>query len=84
HFPCCGPPPGGGLILLPSSRLVDGAWTRWPRPPETGGPPPDGDRLSGALLRLPGALELAAAVAPKAAKLLAEGGEHPLAPVNVD
>jgi hypothetical protein len=69
--------PGGGLVLLPPSRLISGAWTRWLQPPETAGPPPDGDRLFEALLRIPGAVELAGSIPREAAKLLATGGEAP-------
>ena len=68
---------GGGLVLLPPSRLIDGAWTRWLRPLETAGPLPDGDRLFRALLRLPGVVELAGSVPLGAAKLLSTGGEAP-------
>ena len=75
---------GGGLILLPPSRLIDGACTRWLRPPETAGPPPDGDRLFRALLRLPGAVELAGSVPREAAELLSKGGEAPRSAVNLD
>jgi hypothetical protein len=51
----------GGLILLPPSRLVDGASGRWLRPIGAA-PLPDGARVYGALARLPGAGELAASV----------------------
>jgi hypothetical protein len=75
---------GGGLILLPPSRLIDGAWTRWLRPLGTAGPPPSGDRLFRALLRLPGAVELAGSVSPEAVKLLSTGGEASRSAVNQD
>lgn len=70
--------PGGGLILLPPSRLISGAWTRWLQPPGSAGPPPDGDRLFEALLRIPGAQELAASVPREAAKPPMSGGDAPI------
>ncbi len=66
---------GGGLVPLPPSRLIDGAWTRWLRPLDTAGPLPDGDRLYRALLRVPGTVALAGSVPSAAAKLLSTGGE---------
>ncbi len=74
---------GGGLVLLPPSRLIDGAWTRWQRPLSAAGPLPDGDRLFRALLRLPGAAELAGSVPPAAANLPSMGGETPSSAVNL-
>jgi hypothetical protein len=52
---------GGGLILLPPSRLVDGAASRWLRPLGVAALP-DGERVYEALARLPGAGELASSV----------------------
>jgi Bifunctional DNA primase/polymerase, N-terminal len=52
---------GGGLILLPPSRLVDGDACTWLRP--LGAPLPDGEVLWEALVRLPGGGQLATAVA---------------------
>jgi hypothetical protein len=52
----------GGLILLPPSRMVDGAAARWVRPVGVA-PPPDGERVYEALATLPGGRELASAVA---------------------
>ncbi len=52
----------GGLILLPPSRLIDGATGRWLRPLDTA-PLPDGERVHDALAGLPGGGELASAVA---------------------
>ncbi|HEX8930012.1 MAG TPA: bifunctional DNA primase/polymerase [Actinomycetota bacterium] len=69
--------PGGGLVLLPPSRLISGAWTRWLQPPEQAGPPPDGDRLFEALLHIPGAVELVGSMPREAAKPLGSGGDAP-------
>ncbi|HZD02107.1 MAG TPA: bifunctional DNA primase/polymerase [Actinomycetes bacterium] len=51
----------GGLILLPPSRLGDGAACRWLRPIGAA-PLPDGARVYEALAGLPGAGELAVSV----------------------
>jgi Bifunctional DNA primase/polymerase, N-terminal len=69
--------PGGGLVLLPPSRLISGAWTRWLQPPGKAGPPPDGNRLFEALLRIPGAVELAGSVPREATELPITGGDVP-------
>jgi hypothetical protein len=69
--------PGGGLILLPPSRLISGVWTRWLQPPGSAGPLPDGDRLFEALLGIPGAQELADSVPRETAKLSISGGDAP-------
>jgi hypothetical protein len=52
---------GGGLILLPPSRLVDGAVSGWLRPLGAA-PLPDGARIYEGLATLPGAGELAGSV----------------------
>ena len=66
---------GGGLILLPPSRLVDGAVGGWLRP--LGAAPPDGGLLYRALLGIPGSVELAGSVPRGAAQVLEPSADAP-------